>query len=117
PVPLLLEQIVRAVVPDLDRARAVLPLRDLAVERRVLERMVLDVDGERTPSRLEGNALRHRPRGESAALLQAEVVVQPPCVVTLHDEDRPFRRLLLRAERLRGLLRVPLATVFGQRHL
>ena len=39
-------QLVRAVVPDLDRAGAVLALRDLALERRVVERVVLDVDGE-----------------------------------------------------------------------
>ena len=46
---LLLEQLVGAAVPDLDRARAVLPARDLALERRVLERMVLHVHGERPP--------------------------------------------------------------------
>ena len=52
-VPLLLEQLVGAVVPDLDGAGAVLALRDLAVERRVLERVVLDVDGERARPRLQ----------------------------------------------------------------
>src|SRR6185503_17726417 len=41
---LLLDELVGALVPDLHRAGAVLPLRDLALEGRVLERMVLDVD-------------------------------------------------------------------------
>ena len=58
---LLLEELVRAAVPDLDRARAVLALRDLALELRVLERVVLDVDGEVLLARLERHALRHRP--------------------------------------------------------
>ena len=56
-VVLLLEQLVGAVVPDLDRAAAVLALRDLSLERRVLERMVLDVDGEVLLPRLEGTPL------------------------------------------------------------
>ena len=45
-VPLLLDELVGPLVPDLDRAGAVLPLGDLALELRVLERMVLDVDSE-----------------------------------------------------------------------
>jgi hypothetical protein len=43
-VALLLEQLVRAAIPDLDRARAVVPFRDLTLEASVLERMVLDMD-------------------------------------------------------------------------
>ena len=64
------------------------PLRDLAVEGRVLERVILDVDGERPRARLERHALRHRPRGERAVPLEAEVVVEPPGVVALDDENR-----------------------------
>src|SRR5262249_24208951 len=47
PVALLLEELVGAAVPDLDGAGAVLALRNLAGEVGVVERMVLDVDGER----------------------------------------------------------------------
>ena len=64
PFALLLEQFVRPVVEDLDRPAAVLALRDLAVEGRVLERVVLDVDGQRACAGLDGYALRHGPRGE-----------------------------------------------------
>src|SRR5207248_3221544 len=89
---------------------------DLALEAPVLERMVLDVDGEVLLARLERNALRHRPRGEDAVALEAEVVVKPPRVVPLHDEDRPLRLGLpaLASEGLRGLLPVSLALVFAQ---
>src|SRR5205814_6207582 len=85
---LLLHELVGAVVPDLDGAGAVLPLRDLALEARVLERMVLDVDGEMLLARLERHALRHRPARERAVALEAEVVVEAPRVVALDDEDR-----------------------------
>ena len=91
-VGLLLDELVRAVIPDLDRAGAVVALRDLALERRVLERMVLDVHGEMLLAGLERHALRHGPRGEHAVALEAEVVVEAPRVVPLHDEDRELRR-------------------------
>ena len=89
--PLLLEQLVRARVPDLDGARAVVPLRDLALERRVLERVVLDVDREVLLAGLERNAFRHGPARERAVQLEAEVVVEPRRVVSLDDEDRLSR--------------------------
>src|SRR5262249_49582316 len=73
-VTLLLDELVRAVIPDLDAPGAVLPGRDLAGERGVLERMVLDVDRERPRARLEWDALGHRPGGEGAVPLEAEVV-------------------------------------------
>ena len=40
---LLLDELVGAPVPDLDRAGAVLPRRDLALEVAVVERVILDV--------------------------------------------------------------------------
>ena len=45
-VRLLLDELVRAAIPDLDRPGAVVPGRDLALEAPVGERVVLDVDGE-----------------------------------------------------------------------
>src|SRR5262249_23066120 len=56
-VPLLLEELVAATVPDLDRPGAVLALRDLPFETCVLQRMVLDVDGEMLLARLERHTL------------------------------------------------------------
>ena len=115
-VRLLLEQLVRAVVPDLDRAAAVLALRDLAVERRVLERMILDVHGERLRAGLERHALRHRPRRERAVPLEPEVVVQAACVVALHDEDRLACRASPSPNGSGVCLRVALAAVLAERH-
>ena len=89
---LLLDELVRALVPDLDRARPVLALGDLALEGRVLERVVLDVDGQLPLARLQRDALRHRPARERAVALEPEVVVEPPRVVPLDDEDRTFPR-------------------------
>ena len=87
-VPLPLDELVRPGVPELDGAGAVLALRDLALEARVLERVILDVDGKRTHAWLERHALRHGPRRERAVLLEPEVVVEAPRVVALDDEDR-----------------------------
>ena len=109
-VALLLEQFVGAVVPDLDRPAAVLALRDLPREGRVVERVVLDVDGERALARLERDALRHSPRGERAVAFETEVVVKPACLVALDDEDRRPRAAVA-AERLRRLRAVALAPV------
>ena len=111
---LLLQQLVGAAVPDLDGAGPVLPFRDLPLERRVLERVVFDVNGEVLLTGLEGDALRNRPAEQGAVLLEPEVVVQPPGVVTLDDEDRLLRLSLLRTEGLRRLLGIAFALVLGE---
>jgi hypothetical protein len=111
----LLDELVRAFVPDLDRARAVLALRDLTLERGVVERVVLDVNGEVLLPRLERDALRHGPAGKRAVALEAEVVVEAASSVALDDEDRLLAAALA-AERLRRLLAVALALVLGEAH-
>ena len=89
---------------------AVLAGRDLARERRVLERVVLDVHRERLGAALERNALRDGPRREHAVALEPEVVVEAARGVLLDDEDR--RAVIRRgaAERLRRPGRVALAS-------
>jgi hypothetical protein len=111
---LFLDELIGALVPDLDRAGAVLPLRDFALEAGIVERVVFDVDGERPLPRLERNALRHRPARERAVALESEVVMEPPRVVALDDEDRLLPSFLRLPEGLRGLLGVALAPVFSQ---
>src|SRR5439155_22545382 len=111
---LLLDELVGALVPDLDSTGAVLALRDLALESRVVERVILDVDGERPLARLERHALRHGPACEGAVTLETEVVVEPASVVALDDEDRLLAAFLALAEGLRGLFWVPLAPIFLQ---
>ena len=113
---LLLDELIRPLVPELNGAGSVLPLRDLALEGRVLERMILDVDGEVLLPRLERDAFGHRPARKRSVPLKPEVVVQPARVVSLHDEDGILAGLAA-AERLRGLLRVALALVLGELRL
>src|SRR5207247_8806450 len=86
-VALLLDELIGAAIPDPDGAGPVVPRRDLAFEVRVVERMILDVDGEMLCARLERHALRHRSARESPVALQPEVVVEPPRIVALDDED------------------------------
>ena len=111
---LLLDELIGAVVPDLDASRTVLTCGDLTLEGRVVEWMVLDMDGEGLLPGLERNALRDRPACEGAVALEPEVVVQSARVVTLDDEDRLLRLFPLFTERLRRLLRIPLPLVLGE---
>ena len=113
-VGLLLEKLVRARIPDLDRPRPVLALGDLALEAGIVERVVLDVDGEVALAGLERHALRHRPGEKDAVALEPEVVVKGSRVMALNDEDRALRALLPAPERLRGLLLVALALVVSE---
>ena len=113
---LLLDQVVRAAVPDLDRTGAVPTLRDLTLETAVVERMVFDMHRERADARLERHALRHGPGREHAVALEAEVVVEATCVVPLDDERRrPFLSGCA-GERLLRLLRVAFSPVLVQAH-
>ena len=65
------------------------PLRDLALEGRVLQRVVLGVHGEVVHRRVVGDALGQRPGDQHAVALQPEVPVQPAGVVLLHHEACP----------------------------
>ncbi len=113
-VRLLLDELVGAAIPDLDAAGAVVPGRDLALEGRVRERVVLDVDGEVLRAGLERHALRDRPAGERAVSLEPEVVVEPASIMALNHEDRRLAAAAL-GERLRRLAARSLALVVLQR--
>ena len=116
-VPLLLDELVRAAIPDLDGSGAVLAGRDRALEVAVLERVILDVHGEMPLAPAKWNALRHRPACQCAVSLETKVVVQPSRIVALDDEARLRGTPLLRAERLGRLPGAALAAVFVERHL
>ena len=94
PVRALADELVRAPVPDVDRPGPVLALGDLALEVRVLERMILDVHGERALAAAQRHAPRQRPARKHAIALEPQVVVQAPRDVTLDDEDRVSAPLL-----------------------
>ena len=107
-----LVQLVGAAVPDLHRSRAVLALRDLAVEVEVLERVVLGTDREVVALRILRDPLRDRPRSQRAVVLEPQVPVQRPGVVLLHHEPRRGVVVCaIAARRLRGGGEIPLAAV------
>ena len=112
-VGLLLDEVVGPVVPDLDRAGAVLAGGDLALEPGVVERMVLDVHGEVALPGLERDPLGNGPARQGAVALEAEVVVEAARVVALDDEHR-LARPSPSAERLGRLALAPFALVFPQ---
>ena len=85
-VSLLLEQLVGAAVPDLDGACSVLAGRDHTFEIGVVERVILDVDGEMPLPFAKRDALRNRPARQSAVAFEPKVVVEPPRIVSLNDE-------------------------------
>ena len=80
--------------------------------------MILDVHGKMSRSRLERQPLRDGPARENAVALETEVVMQPPCGVTLNDEDRrPPSAARLRGtclERLARSCRIALSPVGRQ---
>ena len=104
-------------IPDLDRAGAVLPGGDLALERRVVERVVLDVDGEVPLAGLERDALRHGPARERAVALEPEVVVEASRVVALDDEDRASAPVVAARRTAPASSRVALAPILVEAHL
>ncbi len=81
--------VVVARVPDRHLAAAVLALRDVALEGRVLQGMVLGVHGQMVLLRGLGQALRQGPRGQDAVAFEPEVPVQAPRVVLLNHESPP----------------------------
>ena len=78
-------------VPDFHRARAVLALRDGALELGVLDRVVLGLHREAVDVRFQRRALRHRPGDEHPVVLQAEIPVQVGGIVLADDENRLTR--------------------------
>ena len=73
-------------VPDGDLAGTVLALRDGALERAVLQGVVLGHHGQAVGVRVQRWSLGHCPGDQHTGVLQAEVPVQPPGVMLLDDE-------------------------------
>src|SRR5438067_179213 len=66
----------RPAIPHDDAARAVIALGDIAFERAVIDRMILDMHREPLHRWIEARALGHGPRFERAVEFEPEVVVQ-----------------------------------------
>ena len=79
--------VVGAGVPDRHPAAPVLALRDVALEGRILQRMVLGMHGKVVLLRGLRQSLRERPRGKHAVAFEPEVPVEAARVVLLNDES------------------------------
>src|SRR5439155_21796329 len=88
-----LDRLVPAVVEDPDLARAVVTLRDRALERPVLEGMDLGLDGEPFLALRRGKPFRDRPRRQPSFAFEADVVVQAGRTVLVDPERVAGARL------------------------
>jgi len=116
-IPLLLEELLRAAIPDLDRTGPVLAGRDRPFEVRVLERVILDVYGKMTLAAAKRNSFRHCPARQGAVSLEPKVVVKPSRRVALDDEAWLIPGGSGLPERLGRLARLPAPAVLAQAHL
>src|ERR1700757_4661947 len=82
----------RAIVPDDDRAAAILALGDRALKISIFEGMILDRDRKAFFARIEARAAGDRPALQDAVQRQPEVVMQPRGVVLLDDKDIAVRK-------------------------
>ena len=99
-------------IPDDDLAGAVIPRRDLALERAVFHRVVFDMHREALFAGHEARSARHGPALQNAIEFEPEVVMQPCRRVLLHHEGK-LRRLRLPTlpSGLAGAAEIALCTV------
>jgi hypothetical protein len=83
-----LVRFVGPLVPDLNLSGAVFALRDLPGEVDVLDRVILDVNGEVISLGVVRDPLRDRPRDEHAVALQSQVPMETARVMLVHDITR-----------------------------
>lgn len=88
-------------IPGFHRPGAVMSVRDRALEVSIVQRMILDMDGNSLVRGIHGGAFAHRPAPQHVIVLQAEIPVQPGPMrlMLLHDEDRRFGLALARSGR------------------
>src|SRR5690606_33240314 len=107
-----------ALVPEHHRAAAILALGDGSFEVAIVERMVLDADGEALVGGVGGGPLGHGPALEYAIEFQAEIVVETGGVVFLHDEAAAAGLRLRRLARgFGGLGEITLAAIVAEEFL
>ena len=102
-------------VPDDHPSGPILALGNHALEVAVVERVVLDLDGQPAVRGIGGWSPRHRPRLQYAIDFQTQIVVQAGGGVFVNYEDRSFARLGSTARGLRRPGEIPLLVVGSQR--
>src|SRR5216683_4614925 len=107
--------LVRAAVPDLHGATAVLALWDLTREVDVVQRVVLDVDGEVVLLGVRRDSSGHGPRDKYPILLEPEIPVQAARGMLLHHEPRRLGDFLWHlGAGFWCFLEIPLGFVLGE---
>src|SRR5437879_3491663 len=79
-----------AVVPHDDFARAIFAFRKSFLEQKIVERVVLNMNRETFYLGIFAWPLRNRPRDQSRANFQSEVVVETPTPVLLDHESEQW---------------------------
>lgn len=80
--------VVSALVPNHDRPRPILAFRNIALEIRVFQGMVLNRHREPFDSRIERGSFGHRPGLQYAANLKPEIVMKiSPLMLLDHKEQ------------------------------
>jgi hypothetical protein len=75
-----------AAVPDDHRARAIFALRNISLEIKVFDRVVLSANRKPLISDRKARALGDRPAFQNPIHLEPQIVMQPARRVFLHDE-------------------------------
>ena len=89
-----------------DRAAAVLPSRNDALEPAIFERVVLDMDRQALLAGIEARPFRHRPALQHPVELEPEIIMQPARGMLLDDKgQRPGRARGAAAPAGSGVLR------------
>lgn len=76
-------------IPEENGARAVASLGNDSLEVRVIEGVILDLDGEPLLAWIEAGTLRNGPAQKDAVQLETEVVVETRGVMLVHYEQMP----------------------------
>ena len=100
-----------AAVPEHHRAAAIFALGDSAFEGGITQRMVFGAHCEAFDRRVEARPLGDRPALEQAVHFQAEVPVEPGCIVLLNHEAVAARRSAMLARRLGGTREIAFGVV------
>src|SRR4029077_18383716 len=104
-----------AAIPDQYGPAAILALRNGALKRVVVDRMILDLDRQPLLARHQARTARHRPALHHAVMLKPQVVMQPARGVLLDHELAALAAPLL-AARLGGRVELALGVIGLKAH-
>src|SRR5947209_18993415 len=85
-LPRIADRLPCAAIPDIDMSGAILTGWNVAFESRVIERVVLDLDGKPPLAELFARTFRNRPTLEHAIALETKFEMQLPPPVPLEHE-------------------------------